>query len=160
VTAGPSTSSHREAQDNEPARLSEYNQRWNCGSRPRWEYPLNLKALTVDMTHMENSMNEHTSRTVAPNMFCRSCASPLVQATGWQQESDDVWGVILWCPECGFEQAAILDRSQLLYLSMAIEEGFAWMLEALAEFNAVSPATGDLAFVDRAQTDRINPAPR
>ncbi|MBN1631129.1 MAG: hypothetical protein JW990_15320, partial [Thermoleophilia bacterium] len=66
MAASPSTGNHREAQDNEPAGLSEYNQRWNCGGRPRPEYPLNLKALAVDMTHMENSMNEHTSRTVAP----------------------------------------------------------------------------------------------
>ncbi|MBN1631825.1 MAG: hypothetical protein JW990_18875 [Thermoleophilia bacterium] len=105
-------------------------------------------------------MHEHQSQTLAPNIFCRSCASPLVQAVGWQQEGESMWGVLLWCPECGFEQAAMLDRSQLLYLSMAVEEGFAWMLEALAQLHAVSLRTGSLDWINKAQTDRIDPAPR
>ena len=112
------------------------------------------------MTNMEDSMNEDRNRSMAPNIFCRSCASPLVQASGWEQEEESLWGVRLWCPECGFEQAAVLDRPQLLYLSMAVEEGFAWMLEALAQFKASSLTTGDFDFVERAQTDRINPVGR
>ena len=95
------------------------------------------------------------SRLVTPNVFCRSCDSPLVQAVDWEQEAESSWSVRLWCPECWFEQAATLDRPQLLYLSLAIEEGFVWVLEALSELDAISDEAGSLDFAHRAQTDRI-----
>ena len=96
---------------------------------------------------------------MAPNIFCRSCASPLVQAVEWEQEEDTLWSVTLWCPECGFEQVADpLDRPQLLYLSLAVEEGFAWMLDALAQLNAGALDSADFDLVHRARTDRISPA--
>lgn len=112
------------------------------------------------MLHMEHKKNDNPSRTLAPNIFCRSCGSPLVQATGWEQEEESIWGVRLWCPDCGFEQAAVLDRAQLLYLSMAVEEGFAWMLESLAQLNAISCTAENPDLVARAQNDRIKPAAR
>jgi hypothetical protein len=43
---------------------------------------------------------------------------------------------------------------------MAVEEGFAWMLEALSQLHAVSSRTGSLDWLDRVQTDRIDPPPR
>jgi hypothetical protein len=95
------------------------------------------------------------SKLVTPNVFCRSCSSPLVQAVDWRQEGESSWHVILWCPECGFEQETTLERPQLLYLSLAIEEGFVWMLEALAELNSLSSEPDCLDFAHRAQTDRI-----
>jgi hypothetical protein len=107
---------------------------------------------------MRNGMDNHLSRIVAPNIFCRSCASPLVQATDWEREEDSLWGVRLWCPECGFEQAAVLDQPQLVYLSLAVEEGFARVLDALAQFNAETQPAQNLDLVKRAQTDRIEPA--
>jgi hypothetical protein len=109
---------------------------------------------------MRNNKDNEISRTIAPNIFCRSCASPLVQATDWQQEEESRWGMRLWCPDCGFEQAAVLDRAQLLYLSLAVEEGFAWMLDALAQLNAITLAPADSDLVERAQTDRISPTGR
>jgi hypothetical protein len=109
---------------------------------------------------MKDRMDKHASHIVAPNIFCRACASPLVQATDWEQEEDSLWSVRLWCPECGFEQVASLDRPQLLYLSLATEEGFGWMLQALAELNAIAAAPASLDFVHRVQTDRIHPVGR
>ena len=98
---------------------------------------------------------------LAPNIFCRSCASPLVQAMDWEQEGDQpMWSVRLWCPDCGFEQAAVLDRAALLYLSFAVEEGFSWMLDALAQFTLNHGSPVDLDLVARAQTDRISPTVR
>lgn len=107
---------------------------------------------------MTDGINQHGSRITAPNIFCRSCASPLVQATDWEERDDSQWGVRLWCPECGFDQTAILDRSQLLYLTLAVEEGFGWMLEALAELSTLAAAPADLDFAHRVKTDRIQPA--
>jgi hypothetical protein len=109
---------------------------------------------------MRNGMDNDKSGAIAPNIFCRSCASPLVQATDWEQEEESLWGVRLWCPDCGFEQAAVLERAQLLYLSLAVEEGFAWMLDALAQLNAVTLAPADSDLVEKARTDRISPAGR
>jgi hypothetical protein len=110
------------------------------------------------MKDMSNYIDNDMFRTVAPNIFCRSCASPLVQAVDWEQEGDSQWGVRLWCPECGFEQAAVLDRPQLTYLALAIEEGFARMLDALAQINAIALTSADHDLVQKAQTDRIEPA--
>jgi len=95
---------------------------------------------------------------MAPNVFCRSCASPLIQALDWEQEEESMWSVRLWCPDCGFEQAAVLDRAQLLYLSLAVEEGFAWMLDALSQLNAGALDSEDFDLIHRARTDRISPA--
>jgi len=106
-------------------------------------------------------MESDMSARVRPNVFCRSCASPLVQALDWEQEDDEpLWGVRLWCPDCGFEQAAVLDRAQVIYLSDAVEEAFGWMLFALGQFTASALTPADLDLVEKAQTDRIAPATR
>ena len=104
---------------------------------------------------MNDEKDSPLSKLVTPNVFCRACNSPLVQAIDWEQQDESNWSVNLWCPECGFEQQATLERPQLLYLSLAIEEGFVWMLEALSELNGVSTQPGSLDFAHRAQTDRI-----
>jgi hypothetical protein len=109
---------------------------------------------------MKNHIDNNSAPTVAPNVFCRACASPLVQALDWEPDEDSTWSVRLWCPDCDFEQAAVLDRAQLLYLTLAVEEGFAWMLDALSQFNACALEPGEFDFVTLAQTDRISPATR
>jgi hypothetical protein len=83
-----------------------------------------------------------------------------MQAVDWEREEDAVWTISLWCPECGFEQVATLDRPQLAYLSLAIEEGFGWVLDALTELGDVSTGPSSLDFAHRAQTDRIRPVGR
>ena len=105
-------------------------------------------------------MNEvnNTMPDVAPNIFCRSCASPLVQARDWEPEDETMWSVRLWCPDCDFEQMAVLDKAQLLYLTLAVEEGFAWMLDALSQLNTSTLGPEELDIVKLAQTDRISPA--
>jgi len=92
---------------------------------------------------------------VTPNVFCRQCGSPLVQAVEWEREDETSWSVMLWCPECGHEQAAALGRPQLLYLSLAIEEGFVCILEALSELDCIAEEDDSLDFARRAQTERI-----
>ena len=78
------------------------------------------------MSRMEDSKNDKQSRTLAPNLFCRSCASPLVQATGWEQEEESLWGVRLWCPECGLkkrrQERGVLEIDDLK--NFASEQGF------------------------------------
>ena len=101
-------------------------------------------------------MDNNLSRTAAPMVFCRSCASPLIQALDWEEEEESLWSIRLWCPECGFEQAATLDRSQLFYLALAIEEGFGRMLDALDELNRLSSLPEEPDLVDRAMTDRMD----
>jgi hypothetical protein len=107
---------------------------------------------------MRESTDNNISRTFAPHIFCRACSSPLVQASDWRPEEETLWYVRLWCPECGFEQAAVLDRPQSTYLSLAIEEGFAQMLEALAQMRTAAPASVEIDLVTMAQTERIEPA--
>jgi hypothetical protein len=108
--------------------------------------------------------NSTESRNLVPRIFCRSCSSPLVQAADWEQEDETHWRLRLWCPDCGFEQIAILDRPQVVYLSLAVEEGFACVLEALAELetltesNLVGPSEAELDLIRRARSERIEPA--
>jgi hypothetical protein len=109
---------------------------------------------------VKDGTDKPISRLVTPNIFCRSCESPLVQALDWDQEDESSWRVRLWCPECSFEQVANLDRPQLLYLSLAVEEGFVWVLEGLSELDGLPAAAGSLDFAYRAQTDRIRLAGR
>lgn len=112
--------------------------------------------------------NSERPQTVAPQVFCRSCTSPLVQASDWERKEGSRWSVRLWCPDCGFEQMAVLDRVQVTYLTLAIEEGFACALEALGEFGAL--CASDLVLdeeiefdgpgsdlVRRARSERIEP---
>lgn len=70
-------------------------------------------------------------------MFCRSCSSPLVQASGWVMEDKSHWKVRLWCPECWHDQTLLLDQAQSAYLSLAVEEGFACLLEAFEGLEAL-----------------------
>lgn len=104
---------------------------------------------------MKEEVDSCPSEPVTPNVFCQACASPLVQALDWEQESASCWHVRLWCPECGYERAVTLDRPHLFCLSLAIEEGFAWVLEALSEFDAVLSESVSVDLARRARTDRI-----
>jgi hypothetical protein len=56
-----------------------------------------------------------------------------VQALDWAEERPGYWHTRIWCPECGFQQEAVLGPTEVAYLSLAVEEGFARLLEALAE---------------------------
>lgn len=94
---------------------------------------------------------------ITPQIFCKECASPLVQALDWQQDDEKNWQVRLWCPDCGFEQQAILGPSDTGYLSMAIESGFAYMLEALAELQDGADDDTELELIPRVLTERITP---
>ncbi len=107
---------------------------------------------------MKDEMDSPIAKLVTPNVFCQACHSPLVQGLDWRQENGSSWTVRLWCPECGFERAATLSRPQLLYLSLAIEEGFVWVLEALSELKSTGAGSGDHDFAHRARTDRISSA--
>lgn len=104
---------------------------------------------------MNDGTDSPLTKLVTPNVFCRRCASPLVQAVEWEQEDETSWSVTLWCPECGHEQVASLGRPQLLYLSLAIEEGFACLLEALSELDSIAPDGNSQNLAHRAQTERI-----
>ncbi len=106
---------------------------------------------------MNESTDSHVARPFAPYIFCRICSSPLVQASDWHPEGEATWYVRLWCPECGFEQAAVLDRPQSTYLALALEEGFAQLLEALGQIAARASDSADLDLVQMAQTERIEP---
>ena len=108
---------------------------------------------------MNSGPNGEGSRAVTQHIFCKACASPLVQATDWSQEDAVNWRVRIWCPECGFEREAILGRAEVAYLSAAIEGGFAHVLEALAEMQDL-PETGEtieigLDLVMRLRSERI-----
>jgi hypothetical protein len=121
---------------------------------------LNPNPPMVDKDSMTDSIDSNAPRTFMPTLFCRECNSPLIQATDWQLEEESLWYVRLWCPECGFDQPAVLGHAQSTYLSMAIEEGFAQMLEALAQISAPTTASADLDLVHKAQTERIKRAGR
>jgi hypothetical protein len=110
------------------------------------------------MCLVKDDTDSPISRPITPNVYCRSCDSALVQATDWEQEDESSWSVDLWCPECGFKQAATLEGTELVCLSLAIEEGFVWVFEALAELHQLSESPGGLDFTHRAQTDRIRSA--
>ena len=117
-----------------------------------------------DSNIVSDDSNSTKARTSVPRIFCRSCASALVQATDWEQEEETQWSLRLWCPDCGFEQIAVLDRPQVVYLTLAIEEGFACILEALAELEALGdgdlagPSRAEFDLVQRVRSERIEPA--
>lgn len=117
-----------------------------------------------DRDNVSDGPDNTKTPTPVPRIFCRSCASPLVQATDWEQEDETHWSLCLWCPDCGFEQIAVLDRPQVIYLTLAIEEGFACVLEALAELETIAEpdlagsGREELDLIRRARSERIEPA--
>jgi len=128
----------------------------------------NLTAAGLPAQRDRDAVSDGSNSTKAgnpvPRIYCRSCASPLVQAADWEQEDGTHWSLRLWCPDCGFEQIAVLDRPQVIYLTLAIEEGFACVLEALAELETLAepdlagPNREDLDLIRRARSERIEPA--
>jgi hypothetical protein len=79
----------------------------------------------------------------ALSLYCRSCSSPLVQASEWTREDEAHWRVRLWCPECWHQQTILLDRTQAAYLSLAVEEGFACVLEMFEGLDAIETVEPD-----------------
>jgi hypothetical protein len=55
--------------------------------------------------------------------------------------------VRLWCPECWHEHTALLDKAQAACLSLAVEDGFATVLETLEKL-------GDIPTIDSGTTGR------
>jgi hypothetical protein len=86
---------------------------------------------------MTNTGDDFSRRAAAVSMYCRHCSSPLVQASGWAKQDEDHWEVRLWCPECWHDQIAVLNKTQAAHLSMAVEEGFACILDELEGFDAI-----------------------
>ena len=107
---------------------------------------------------MSNGIDNEARHTTVPQIFCKSCASPLVQASDWVRVDKAHWRVRLWCPECGHDLTAVLDQAQVSYLSFAIEEGFAVMLEALAEFDEEAFGETFLDLLRRFQEAQSKPA--
>jgi hypothetical protein len=73
----------------------------------------------------------------ALSLHCRACSSPLIQAAGWTKQDEAHWQVRLWCPECWDEHTTVLDRTQAAYISLAVEEGFACVLETFEGLEAI-----------------------
>lgn len=86
---------------------------------------------------MTNTGDSFPQPAAALTLYCRSCSSPLVQASGWTKEDDDHWRVRLWCPECWHDEAAVIDKPQAAFLSVAVEEGFACILDALEGLDSI-----------------------
>jgi hypothetical protein len=150
-----------------PAKPSRSTGRYlSCGAIPATSVNLTAAGLPAerDRDAVSDGPNNAKARNPVPRIFCRSCASPLVQAADWEQEDETHWTLRLWCPDCGFEQIAVLDRPQVIYLTLAIEEGFACILEALAELETfvesdlTGPDVAELDLTKRARSDRIEPA--
>jgi hypothetical protein len=99
--------------------------------------------------------------THAPQILCRACASPLIQASGWEQDENSSWHVQLWCPECGDERTVLLNRSQAGLLSLTIEAGFAALLEALEEMETLNAGRNKrFDLVGRIRDERLEPLER
>jgi hypothetical protein len=92
---------------------------------------------SADKPPVTSAADNHPRPAAALALYCRSCSSPLLQASGWTKEDDSHWQVRLWCPECWRDQMAILDRAQAAYLSLAVEEGFASLLESLEGLDGI-----------------------
>jgi hypothetical protein len=97
---------------------------------------LNRMPAPADSCSVTSAADNHPRPTAALALYCRSCSSPLVQASGWTKQEAH-WTVRLWCPECWHDQTIDLDQAQASYLSLAVEEGFALVLEALEGLDAI-----------------------
>jgi len=98
---------------------------------------LNRMPPAADRSSVTSTADNHPRPAAALALYCRACSSPLVQASGWTKEDESHWKVRLWCPECWHDQMIVLDRAQAAYLSLAVEEGFAAVLETFEGLNAV-----------------------
>jgi hypothetical protein len=85
---------------------------------------------------MGDSSKDRDPRPFVPQIFCRACCSPLIQFSDWNKIDGRNWHVRLWCPECGYEREADLEQPHVSFLSLAIEEGFALVLESLAQLES------------------------
>ena len=98
---------------------------------------LNRMPPAADSSSVTSTADNHPRPAAALALYCRSCSSPLVQASGWTKQDESQWKVRLWCPECWHDQMIVLDRAQAGYLSLAVEEGFASMLESLEGLDGI-----------------------
>lgn len=98
-------------------------------------FSLNTGAAPADNLFMSDQPNIHGSEPQTFSISCRSCSSPLMQATDWARERDGVWSARLWCPECWQERRVVLDREQAIIMSLVVEEGIACLLQDLVDLD-------------------------
>lgn len=98
---------------------------------------LNRRPPPADSCSVTSRSDNQPRPAAALAVFCRYCSSPLVQASDWTKQDQSCWQVRLWCPECWREQMVVLDRAQAAYLSLAVEEGFASVLETFEGLDTI-----------------------
>ena len=107
------------------------------------ELLLNRKPPRADSCSVNSANDSFSHPTAALSLHCRACSSPLIQAANWTKQNDTHWEVQLWCPECWDKQTAILNKAQAAYVSLAVEEGFACVLEAFEGLDAIPTVEPD-----------------
>ena len=68
--------------------------------------------------------------------ICGVCASPLVQATGWEQLPADHWQIEIFCPDCGSAGTGVYTGPEADAFAEELERGTEILLaslDALAE---------------------------
>ena len=88
---------------------------------------------------------------------CPSCTSELVQPVSWAESADARWQLTLECPNCGWFETGVYDRSQVEQLEDKLDEGLTDMIADLQRLTQANMAADVDRFIAALDVDLILP---
>jgi hypothetical protein len=88
---------------------------------------------------------------------CPSCTCELVQPVSWAESSDSRWQLTLECPNCGWFETGVYERTQVERLEDKLDEGLSDMIADLQRLTQANMAADVDRFVAALQVDLILP---
>lgn len=89
--------------------------------------------------------------------ICPTCASDLVQPLNWCEGTEGRWELTLECPNCGWLETGIYERTQVERLEDRLDEGLADMIADLQRLTQANMAADVDRFIAALEADLILP---
>ncbi len=89
--------------------------------------------------------------------ICPTCASELVQPVAWAAQPRARWNLTLECPNCGWTEEGIYERSQVECLEDRLDDGLCKMIADLQRLVQANMAEDVERFVAALIADQILP---
>jgi formate dehydrogenase maturation protein FdhE len=89
--------------------------------------------------------------------ICPLCASNLVQPVAWSPEPKGRWYLTLECPNCGWAEEGIYERSQVESLEDTLDDGLCKLIADLQRLVHANMAEDVERFVSALTADQILP---
>jgi hydrogenase maturation factor HypF (carbamoyltransferase family) len=89
--------------------------------------------------------------------ICPDCQSHLVQPHNWREGPDARWQLTLNCPNCGWGETGLFDRTEVEMLEEQLDQGVADMIDDLQRLTRANMVADIERFISALSADVILP---